>query len=195
MRTECFYPRNKAAGAWSWPPPSSVELYLQSAIRLHGVVLSYSQGQLYRYLYWMELVQDMFQWGTSLWSTELLISWHWTLEYGHSVWRNERKSRSDSPLKTVSLFILQLLWHIRELMGAYFGSGPSRSCCSVSGAESHYRMKAETTPSASFRVIFWPYRPRNGWLTPSYLLCDMNIFWINWQTWKLGVTFMHLEAT
>jgi hypothetical protein len=40
------FPRGKAAGAWSWRPPSSAEVKnacsytSSSAIRLHGVVLS-----------------------------------------------------------------------------------------------------------------------------------------------------------
>jgi hypothetical protein len=54
MGTGCSFPGGKAAGAWSWPLTSiqcrgqeCVELYLHSSIRLHGVVLSEAERQLY----------------------------------------------------------------------------------------------------------------------------------------------------
>jgi hypothetical protein len=51
------FPRDKVTGPWSWSFTSNwiqgqenVDLYIQSTIRLQGIVLTYAQGQLYIYL-------------------------------------------------------------------------------------------------------------------------------------------------
>jgi len=58
--------RDKASGSWSQPPPSSGEVkntwsYTSTRpIRLHGVVVGSTQGQLYLYLDWYLNIQTGF---------------------------------------------------------------------------------------------------------------------------------------
>jgi hypothetical protein len=85
----------KAAWAWSWTPPSSaevkvcVEIYLNSPICLHAVVLSSAQGQLYfSLLYITASKQDTCISGYSDWASR-----NTTFGEIHSGWPPTSKRR------------------------------------------------------------------------------------------------------